>query len=272
MRSLVKHRNLKWAGISFLAVLVIVLAVSSWSGSQRAENSAVALRRGDLTTAIYGSAQLKTERIFDLKLGTVARITDIRKSLGDFVHAGETILLFDSLSPFKAPIDGILTAIHFRQGETVFAQTTVLTIADAKGFYLEMSLDQKSIRYVKQGQKTRISFDGYRDIPIEGSVRSKFSNGTLFYAVIDLDTVDPSFLPGMSADVAIVTEAKKNVLLAPLGSVREGKLVLLRDGRRDTIPVSLGMDDGTFVEITSNNVKEGERILNYSNSPQQGVK
>lgn len=219
------------------------------------------LKIGDLSAAIYGSAQLKTENSFDLKLGTSARITEIRKSIGQKVKKGEKLLSFDNLPDFVSPIDGTVTAINFKVGETAFAQATVLSIVNPKNFYLEMTLDQKSVRYVKEGQKARISLDGYRDLKIDGVVRSRYSNNGIFYAIIDLAQADPSFLSGMSADVAVITEIKKDVLLAPLGSLKDGKLLLKTNRGPREISVSVGIDDGYFAEVTSDKLKSGDTAI-----------
>lgn len=228
----------------------------------------VQLKRGDLSTSIYGSGQLKTNRSFDLKLGTSAKIIEIKKSLGNKVKKGEIVVIFDNLPIFKAPIDGVLTAINFKSGETAFAQTLLLSIVEPKDFYLEMSLDQKSIRLVKEGQQARISFDGYRDLKINGSVTSTFSNNGLFYAIIEIKNPDPSFLPGMSADIAIVTETKQDVLIGPLGAIKNGKILMEINNQPIEVSVATGVDDGKFIEIQGENLQAGMTSVIRSSLPE----
>jgi multidrug efflux pump subunit AcrA (membrane-fusion protein) len=225
------------------------------------------LKRGDLTTAIYGSAQLKTDRSFDLKIGTSAKILELRKSIGSKVNKGDLIVIFDNLPSFKSPLDGVITALNFKNGETVFAQSTVLSIVDPKDFYLEMSLDQKSIRLVRPGQSARISFDGYRDLQIDGVVSSTFSNNGLFYGIIKLQNADPSFLSGMSADISIVTETKKDVLLAPLGAIKDGKILIEKNYKLSEVNVAVGVDDGAFAEILGENIQAGDIAILRSSMP-----
>lgn len=227
----------------------------------------VPLKIGDISSAIYGSAQLKTDHSFDLKLGTTARIIEIKKSLGEKVKKGDVLVTFDTLPNFHSPIDGIVTALNFKSGENVFSQAVILSITQSKGFYLEMSLDQKSVRYVKARQKTRVSFDGYRDLKIEGQVRASYSHDGLFYSIIDLNNVDPSFLEGMSADVAIITEVRKNVLLAPLGAFKDGKILLLSDQGPYEMSVSTGIDDGNLVEVQSQRLREGDQAILRTSLP-----
>lgn len=270
------RRTLSWIKAhkksSVAIALVILVSVIFFNiRSKIAAVQSVPIKIGDISTSIYGSAQLKTDKAFDLKVGTPAKILEIKKSIGERVAKGDTIIIFDNLPNFRAPIEGIVSALNFKNGETAFAQSTILSIVQPKDFYLEMSLDQKSVRYVQAGQKARISFDGYRDIKIDGQVRSTFSNNGLFYAIIDLKHTEPSFLPGMSADIAIVTETKKEVLLAPLGSIQDGKiLVRLGRGRPIEISITTGLDDGNFIEIQSERLKAGDLAVIRATMPGAG--
>lgn len=249
--------------------LVVVLAAVGITVRGKIRNVTVLpIKKGDLSAAIYGSAQLRTNKTFDLKLGTSARILDMRATVGRKVKKGELLVTFENLPRFEAPIDGTLTAVNYRTGESVFAQAVVLSIVNPEDFFLEMSLDQKSIRYVKEGQAARVSFDGYRDQKYVGRVRSTYSNNSLFYAVIDFENPDSSFLSGMSADVAIVTETRKSVLLAPVGALSQGKILLQRDGGRPfEVEVSTGLMDADFVEIHSDKVQIGDMAVIRSTLP-----
>jgi multidrug efflux pump subunit AcrA (membrane-fusion protein) len=247
--------------------LIVVVAFGASIRSKISKIERIPIKKGDMNTSIYGSAQLKTDRSFDLKIGTSAKIIEVRTSTGSKVKRSDLLIVFDNLPSFRAPIDGVVTALNFKNGETAFAQSTVLSIVDPKDFYLEMSLDQKSIRFIKEGQAARISFDGYRDLKIDGSVKSTFSNNGLFYGVINIQTVDSSFLPGMSADVAIVIESKKDVLLAPLGSISDGKILVERNNRPEEVSVATGIDDGKYVEIQNSNLIPGDLALIRSSLP-----
>jgi multidrug efflux pump subunit AcrA (membrane-fusion protein) len=248
-----------WKYFMGFAILFLVLVL----GFLKVKNSMtkvqkVAIKRGNLQQAIYGSGQLTTEKSFDLKLGIAAKIISLKKSLGDRVQKGEELVVFDNHPSFKSPIDGIITALNYKNGESVFAQAVILSIVDSEDFYLAMSLDQKSIRYVKEKQVARISFDGYRDLKLEGVVRSTFSNKGMFYAIIDFKNQESSFLKGMSADIAIMTELHENVLLAPKESLKNGKILVQRESGVQEIPVEVGISEGSLVEVKSPQLHEGD--------------
>lgn len=219
------------------------------------------LQKGDILVAIYGTGQLKTNRAFELKIGVQSRITDIKVKLGDKVKRNQLLVSFDNVPDFRSPLDGTVTALNYHLGESVFPQTTILSVVDSSDFFLEMSLDQKSVRQVKSGQEVRVSFDGYRERKFLGKVRSVYSNNSQFYAMIDLTNRDDSFLPGMTADIAIISERKSGVLIAPLGAVKNQKLLVIRPGGPAEIPVTLGSEDDSSVEIVTGDVREGDVVL-----------
>jgi hypothetical protein len=252
---------------TMIMLLLVIASIAIAMTSKISTIEKVPIKKGDINTSIYGSAQLKTDRSFDLKMGTSAKILEVKTSIGSRVKRNEVLLVFDNLPSFRAPLEGIVTALNYKNGETAFAQSTVLSIVEPKDFYLEMSLDQKSIRFIKEGQIARISFDGYRDLKIDGSVKSTFSNNGLFYGIINVKSVDSSFLPGMSADIAIVIDSKKDILLAPLGSIKNGKILLERNSRPVELAVATGVDDGQFVEIQTNSIEVGELALIRASIP-----
>ncbi len=226
------------------------------------------IQKGDLTVAVYGSAQLVSRHSFDLKIGIVGRIVELPVNIGDSVKKGQVLIRFDSLPEFRSPIEGIVSALNYHLGETVFAQTTVLSIQDPKDSYLEMSLDQRSLRYLKPGQLARISFDGFREQKFEGTLRSIFSNGGQFFAIVDFDRKGYSMLTGMSADISVITEEKKNVLKADYGAIKNGRLLVFENGRFHGKPVNTGPDDGASIEILGEEFKEETKIGIWATLPE----
>ena len=261
-----KHKTL--TGLVFIVLLLTIFAARTATKASRIVT--VPLQLGEITTSIYGSGVLKTDRMFDLKLGTPAKILEIKKSIGERVSKGETLIIFDNLPAFKAPLTGRITALNYRAGETAFAQSPALSIADAKNFYLEMSLDQKSVRFVKSGQTARVSFEGYRDLKLNGLVRAVFSNDSQFFAIIDIEDPAGLFLPGMSADVAIATDRRKDLLLAPIAALKNGRLLVMKDRRPLEVDVSTGIDDGRLIEIQGSDLKPGDLAIQRESGISEG--
>ncbi|MGZ3741169.1 MAG: efflux RND transporter periplasmic adaptor subunit, partial [Bdellovibrionota bacterium] len=148
-----------------------------------------------------------------------------------------------------------------REGETIFAQTAIMTLVDLADTYLLVSLEQTGMLKVRTGQAAAVSFDGYRDKSFEGAVESVYSNGVDFLARISVKGLPPFIVPGMTADVAIVLQKKENVLLAPVAAIEGSSLSVFRSGREAKVPVKVGLTDGAYAEIVDGDIKEGESAL-----------
>lgn len=115
--------------------------------------------------------------------------------------------------------------------------------------------------------------------------------------VVAVDNPDRKLLPGMTADTHIITAMRHQVLRVPLPALRftpagrfhrpaanrpdadgaergrpeshrEGRsesrrnrVWVLRDNQLTPVPVAVGLDDGTLVEVTSDALHEGDRVV-----------
>ena len=52
------------------------------------------------------------------------------------------------------------------------------------------------------------------------------------------------------------------MFVAPIRAVREGKITLLRNGKKITVPVQLGLTQGESVEIISADLADGD-LMRY---------
>jgi membrane fusion protein (multidrug efflux system) len=70
---------------------------------------------------------------------------------------------------------------------------------------------------------------------------------------IDLENPGEELLPGMTGQVSIVTERRKDALVVPVTAVltlEQGAwLFVVREGRARRVPVQLGVDLGDWLEV-----------------------
>jgi HlyD family secretion protein len=184
-----------------------------------------------------------------------------------------------------SPVNGIVVSKSIDVGQTVaasFQTPTLFTIAqDLTKMQIDTSVDEADIGHVKMGEESTFTVDAYPDTHFKGVVRqvriapTTVQNVVTYDVVISVDNKDLKLLPGMTADVSITTQNRENVLRIPntallFRPVIKGKLAplekgygvwVLEEGKLKRVPVTLGISDGTYTELVSGDVKEGEEVV-----------
>ena len=109
-------------------------------------------------------------------------------------------------------------------------------------------------------------------MPLEGTLSSNVVSYQVRLSLEGAKSV--SLLPGMTANVKIVTGQSQNVLLVPLLAVQQsddGDVVLVKDSAQgDSVAtrVQVGLNDGTYVEI-ARGLNEGDVVeVQYESASQ----
>ncbi|MDO9107713.1 MAG: efflux RND transporter periplasmic adaptor subunit, partial [Coriobacteriia bacterium] len=171
-----------------------------------------------------------------------------------------------------APVDGTVIEV----GVTIGAMAPVggapaIVLADLKHPYIEAALDENDYAQASVGLPVKVLVDALDGITLEGTVTALSAvgnadqNGIVTYALIaTLDTAHIAATAGMSVRIDVITQRADDVLIIPTQAVRieEGRQVVsVLDDRNvaRTVPVSLGMTDGTNVEVKSG-LSAGQRM------------
>jgi multidrug efflux pump subunit AcrA (membrane-fusion protein) len=252
---ILKHR---WLWIS-LAILAAALAATRWF-VQRNGMDYVNPRYGPIVEAIYGLGKVKTERVYEVKLGVVKTLRRLYVQEGDTVKKGAPLVGFDGGLLFRAPFDGTVTLIAFREEQSVFPQQTVLRLEDLSTRYVEVSLEQEGALRVRPGQPVHVVFESLRGEQLSGKVAAIFSRNDEFLAHINVPLA-PNVLPGMTADVAIETGRKDKALLVPVSAITDGRVRIMRDGKRKTVKLKIGNIDGNWAEVLGGNLRTTDEVI-----------
>ncbi len=188
-----------------------------------------------------------------------------------------------------SPVDGIVLSRNVNVGQTVaatFQTPTLFLIArDLSEMQVNTDVSEADIGLVKPGQAARFRVDAYPDESFAGRVRAvrnsptSIQNVVTYDVVIDVENPELSLRPGMTATVTLTTGHKDSVLKAPLRALRfrprnsttpalrtrgssTGRLwVENGDGTLKPLEVHTGLRDDEFVEISSDALSEGDRVL-----------
>ena len=129
-----------------------------------------------------------------------------------------------------APASGVIIDKLVEPGTTVAAsfQTPNLfeIAADTTRMQVEASVDEADIGQIVEGQDVNFTVDSYPDDVFRAKVRQirkapvETQNVVSYLVIIDVGNLDGKLLPGMTANVEIITGARRNVLRVPTNALR----------------------------------------------------
>jgi len=190
-----------------------------------------------------------------------------------------------------SPVDGIVISRSVDIGQTVaasFQTPTLFSIAqDLTKMQIDTSVDEADIGKVKTGQDVSFTVDAYPDTIFTGKVSvvrnapTTVSNVVTYDVVINVNNAQLKLKPGMTANVSITIETKKDVLRIPNAALRfkptetKGKkettglkqeikgtkVWILDNGKPRPVGVTIGFSDGNYTEIMEGNLQPGQEII-----------
>ena len=262
MPPLTKNRNraLAAAGVALAAAVLAARVVRSHADA--ASRLSASLKRGTIQESVYGIGTVTANRSYQMKTGVTSTILRLYVKEGDGVRKGARLVELDGIGALTAPFDGTVTSLSFKVGETVFAQSVVMTVTNLADRYISVSLEQQAALRVSRGMPVRVSMDSLRDQVFMGTVEAVYSNGMDFLARIGAADLPARVLPGMTADVAISIREKEGALLVPVAALRaDGVRVQRGSGAPFTVKVKTGIVDGAMAEVVSGDLREGDRLV-----------
>ncbi len=160
------------------------------------------------------------------------------------------------------------------EGAVVRNRQQLINLPDISEFKLKVKIHESHINQVQRGQPAFVVLDSMPDQRFRGVVnkvaplpdtQSRWGNPDLkVYATeILLTEKIPDVKPGVSARAEIVITNLANVLTVPIQAVttRKGKqVVFLASAPSEPVPVTVGMYNSKFIEITEG-LKAGDRVM-----------
>ena len=175
-----------------------------------------------------------------------------------------------------APFDGVVLDITTEVGEWISPAPPgvfippVVDLIDPQALYLSAPIDEADVARIRVGLPVRITLDAFRGQSFAGTLTyvSSFvetrqeQNRTLRVEAVLQDAALPAnLLPGLSADLEVILEAREKVLRIPTYALLEGSRVLLvREDRLVEKKVATGLHNWSYTEIASG-LSSGELIV-----------
>jgi len=180
----------------------------------------------------------------------------------------------EASATLKAPLDGLITKVHFSKGEQVSLAAPVISMLGKDSLEIEVDIPEADITKVEMGDKADITLDAFGDDVIFGGKvvsiepAETLIQGVIYYKVkVAFEKKTGGIKSGMTANVDIKTDEKENVLFIPQKAIQEKngeKLVkILKGEESEERKVVLGLrgDEG-MIEVISG-LKEGDRVITF---------
>lgn len=181
-----------------------------------------------------------------------------------------------SKTQIESPIDGVITSLDIKVGETAIASSTnipgssLMTIANPASIYTEVLVDEADVANIEVGQRAEIVAIAYPDQPMFGVVRyiantAKIApgrQGLSFTVKIEITDAGSVVLrPGMSCRAEIFTRQDQQVAAVPIQAIifeedrselRSEYFIFVNDnGIARKTKVEVGLSDDEYQELMS---------------------
>ena len=197
-----------------------------------------------------------------------------------------------------APVDGTVIARNMDVGQTVaasFQAPTIFQIAqDLTKMQVDTNVDEADVGQVQVGQPANFTVDAYPTTTFQGAVTQirqapiNVQNVITYDVVVGVSNSDLKLLPGMTANVKILTSEANNVVKVPNAALRfhpvdlkpastvhaaSGRKrqdgtstiwILGQDGKPKPVHVKLGITDGVYTAVQAGDLKAGDQVITGS--------
>jgi len=182
-----------------------------------------------------------------------------------------------SYTRIVAPFDGVITERFVDPGALIHAggqqsatapmqgparpggtAAPVVSVARLDKLRIYVYVPQAEVDFIHDGMPATVKVQGFGGARFTGTVTRYAHSLDLatrtMLTEVDLENPQRKLFPGMYANVTLVLERDADALRLPdsaVGGDRSHTVLVVRNGRLKEVPVTTGINDGRYVEITS---------------------
>lgn len=214
----------------------------------------------DLAVATLDESQKRVSQAQSQRAQSSAQLASAQRKVAQsqamVTRSSNVLAQFDAV----APLDGVVTNLPVRVGETVVpgiqssTSSTIMTIADMSLITAEVNVDETDIVSVKMDQTADVTIDAIQNRTFKGRVieigdtaivrssgvaasqsQTSSQEAKDFKVVIALDIPENLVRPGLSCTAKIVTATRSHVLSIPIQALTirlRGQLQQQKSGQR----------------------------------------
>lgn len=165
----------------------------------------------------------------------------------------------------RAPRPGVVTWLNEKIGQQVAEGAPLVRIADLGHFRMEATCSDRYADQLSLGQPVRIRLAKATLNGTISAILPEVEDNTLKFLVEFEQPNHPALRPNLKAETEVVTGEKAGVLRVKNGPAFRGgirqKIYVLRGQEAIATEVTLGMRSSEYIEIRSENIRPGDRIV-----------
>lgn len=188
------------------------------------------VERGTYSQVQFDSAETARDSGLASVLVAEANLRNSRASLDQRQAALESAQLDLGRATIRSPIDGVVIDRQVDVGQTVAASLNApilfIIAQDLSRIQIEARVDESDIGQIQVGQPVSFEVDAFREREFSGAVRQvrlaaiTEQNVVTYTVVIEADNPGQRLLPGMTANVNIITGDVEGALTVPATALR----------------------------------------------------
>lgn len=246
--------------------------------------SALRLAEADLQAARarQTSAEASLESTKIDKTVSEANATNVQATINARQAALDDVQREAEAAVIRSPIDGVILERAIEVGQTVRPGDLLFVVGENRSdLTVNARVDEADISRVAVGQSATLTFDALAGEVVQGRVveirkNAQNTQGVITYIVVISTEGAPRLLPGMTAQVQIVTASRDNTLridrsaltftppgidaaAVPANSERVWRLN--SEGRPRPILVKTGLKDAVHAEVVEGDLQAGNRLI-----------
>jgi HlyD family secretion protein len=205
------------------------------TGSQQALDTASTQVEVQVATLASSEAQVASAKAELNGLDADILLAEGQVKSGEALIAQRDAKLKDILidlerTDIRSPVDGVVVQRQVDLGQTVAASLSTPTLfqiaQDLRTIDIYANVDEADVGRLKAGQPTTFTVNAYPSRTFEGRVEmvrlgaQTIQNVVTYTGVIRVDNADMALLPGMTANLQVVTEDRRDVLRVANAALR----------------------------------------------------
>lgn len=168
----------------------------------------------------------------------------------------------------KSPIDGVVVDVFVRKGDLLYQGATAATVIDQRLLVVGL-LSEDDFDKVQEGYPVELSLNAFPDTIFKGKVDQILPMSDpetrKFEIYIDADIPKEKLIPGLTGEIVVIADERKNAVVVPSQAVFEGHVLKVEGNKIRKVPVETGFVTLMEIEILSG-LEAGDIVVTESNN------